>query len=162
LPLPQKCPLDNTNGCRGSDCHLFHTDWRTREENCSIGYRYTHKTTGSAHVVEDTYARDVKLRKTQPPAKKKEIVEEPPKPVLRQEKIIPPETENLHDSFPEDEEETYTKAVDEIASTIVNSDKKKELQSDNDGKKTSKLDDMMGVLPEDYEKEFWSDEGEKI
>ena len=53
--------------------------------------------------------------------------------------IKAPKAENIHYSFPDDNEETYTKAVDEIAATIAGSDKDKELQSDNAGKKASKL-----------------------
>lgn len=158
MPLPQKCPLDNTNGCRGRDCHLFHIDWRTGEENCSIGYRYTHKTKGSPHVVEDTYARDVKLRKVEAARKRTEIVEEAPKNLSRQEKIITSETEDVTESISEDREEAKAETMEETANDIAGSDIGKESQVVDEGDKTSKLDSLMDELPENYEEEFWSDE----
>ncbi|MBP2030613.1 hypothetical protein J2755_001561 [Methanohalophilus levihalophilus] len=160
MPLPQNCPLDSSNGCRGKDCHLFHIDWRTGEENCSIGYRYTHKTKGSSQIVEDTYARDVRLRRTHTHARKEEV-EESPKPVTRQEKIVAPEVEVVRESIPEEQVEVYTETVEETIESSPQPDNEEELQDITEEKKPSKLDSLMDNLPKDYEEEFWSDEGEK-
>lgn len=154
MPLPQRCPLDNAEGCRKKDCYLYHVDWRTGEENCSIGYRYTHRTGKKSRPVKDTYALNVKLRREQHSVKKPEIAEEKSAPAEKvseektdiQEKyiadpivpgkeiIISPDTES-----PEEEAETR-------------------IFSDESQKKKTKIDDIMKMdLPEDYEEEFWSD-----
>ncbi|MDK2892981.1 hypothetical protein [Methanohalophilus sp.] len=117
MTLPQKCPLGNTDGCRGRDCHLYHIDWRTGEENCSIGYRYTHKTKGSSHTIEDTYARDVKLRKMEAARKRTEVVEETAKdtsnsnideePPVSKEGEKTSKLDSLMDELPENYEEEF-------------------------------------------------------
>jgi hypothetical protein len=162
LPLPQICPLNNTNGCKGKDCHLHHVDWRTGEENCSIGYRYTHRTTGFPHVVEDNYARDVKLRKTQTLMRETEVVEKTPG-VIREE--------NRNDSpagicnSSGNNKEVYVKPAVEIVTPIASpedDDTNDKFRIASSGKKKSKIDEIINMdLPEDYEEEFWSDEGKR-
>ena len=43
MTLPEVCPLDETQTCKGRECHLFCLEWRTREPNCLIGYGTTSK-----------------------------------------------------------------------------------------------------------------------
>ncbi len=64
MPIPEKCPLDNISECKKKKCHLFHVDWRSGDENCSIGYSYTHKVLSSKkNLVTDTYAEKIKCKK---------------------------------------------------------------------------------------------------
>jgi hypothetical protein len=57
MTLPEICPLDENQTCKGQECHLFCLEWRTKEPICLIGYSTTGKTRPSkANPNEDTYA----------------------------------------------------------------------------------------------------------
>jgi len=71
MTLPDVCPLDSSQKCKGKECHLFRVEWRTNEPICEIGYSSTSKVnSGRAGRKQDTYAEETfrKLNKKQPPA----------------------------------------------------------------------------------------------
>lgn len=71
MTLPDVCPLDSSQKCKGKECHLFRVEWRTNEPICEIGYSSTSKVnSGRAGRQQDTYAEETfrKLNKKQPPA----------------------------------------------------------------------------------------------
>jgi hypothetical protein len=99
MTLPEVCPLDESQTCKGRECHLFCLEWRTREPTCLIGYSTTSKIkSGKPDRNKDTYAEDT-FRKLgrQPLSKRKNVsekgdwtpsrlTEKPPiKPVERKE-----------------------------------------------------------------------------
>ncbi|HWQ47888.1 MAG TPA: hypothetical protein VN414_02870 [Methanosarcina sp.] len=77
MTLPEVCPLDESQTCKGRECHLFCLEWRTREPTCLIGYSITSKIkSGKADRNKDTYAEDT-FRKLgrQPLSKRKNVSE---------------------------------------------------------------------------------------
>ncbi len=60
MVLPQKCPLDGTSGCKKKDCHLYHIDWRSGDENCMLGYGNKSKEEKKGHPIEDNYAHNTR------------------------------------------------------------------------------------------------------
>jgi hypothetical protein len=77
MTLPEICPLDENQTCKGRECHLFCLEWRTREPICLIGYSTTSKLkSGKADRKKDTYAEDT-FRKLgrQPISKMKNVSE---------------------------------------------------------------------------------------
>lgn len=77
MTLPEVCPLDESQTCKGRECHLFCLEWRTREPTCLIGYSTTSKIkSGKADRNRDTYAEDT-FRKLgrQPLSKRKNVSE---------------------------------------------------------------------------------------
>lgn len=77
MTLPEVCPLDESQTCKGRECHLFCLEWRTREPTCLIGYSTTSKVkSGKADRNRDTYAEDT-FRKLgrQPLSKRKDVSE---------------------------------------------------------------------------------------
>ncbi|UGV40499.1 hypothetical protein J7W08_10595 [Methanococcoides orientis] len=153
--------MDNELECKGKNCHLFHVDWRTGEENCTIGYSSTHKQGNHSDIVSDTYAEETRMRlgyKPEPfPERKYE--REPVQPVVRteMEETIPFKPVIEEEIVMETEHTTvihsHENVVAEQADEGVNDISEKE-----DHAEKSKLDKMMNLddLPEDYEKEFWN------
>jgi hypothetical protein len=99
MTLPEVCPLDESQICKGRECHLFCLEWRTKEPTCLIGYSTTSKIkSGKADRNRDTYAEET-FRKLgrQPLSKRKNVSEKgdwtptrlterpPVKPVERKE-----------------------------------------------------------------------------
>lgn len=77
MTLPEVCPLDESQTCKGRECHLFCLEWRSREPTCLIGYSTTSKIkSGKAGRNRDTYAEDT-FRKLgrQPLSKRKDVSE---------------------------------------------------------------------------------------
>ncbi len=77
MTLPEVCPLDESQTCKGRGCHLFCLEWRTREPTCLIGYSTTSKIkSGKADRNRDTYAEET-FRKLgrQPLSKRKDVSE---------------------------------------------------------------------------------------
>lgn len=77
MTLPEVCPLDESQICKGRECHLFCLEWRTKEPTCLIGYSTTSKIkSGKADRNRDTYAEET-FRKLgrQPPSKRKNVSE---------------------------------------------------------------------------------------
>jgi len=71
MTLPDVCPLDSSQKCKGRECHLFCVEWRTNEPICLIGYSSTSKvSSGRASRKQDTYAEETfqKLNRKQAPA----------------------------------------------------------------------------------------------
>ena len=59
MTLPEICPLDENQTCKGLECHLFCLEWRTREPTCLIGHNATSKIrSGMDGRKKDTYAED--------------------------------------------------------------------------------------------------------
>lgn len=89
MALPEVCPLDDSQTCKGRECHLFCLEWRTREPTCLIGYNTTSKVrSNKADRKKDTYAEDTfrKLGQQSQP-KWKHVSEKgdwtPSRPVIR-------------------------------------------------------------------------------
>ncbi|RXA20092.1 hypothetical protein EQO05_05710 [Methanosarcina sp. MSH10X1] len=77
MTLPEVCPLNENQTCKGRECHLFCLEWRTREPTCLIGYSTTSKIkSGKPDRNRDTYAEDT-FRKLgrQPLSKRKNVSE---------------------------------------------------------------------------------------
>ncbi|AKB53555.1 MULTISPECIES: hypothetical protein [Methanosarcina] len=77
MTLPEVCPLDESQTCKGRECHLFCLEWRSREPICLIGYSITSRIkSGKAGRNRDTYAEDT-FRKLgrQPLSKRKDVSE---------------------------------------------------------------------------------------
>ncbi|MDD2339824.1 MAG: hypothetical protein PHG79_06085 [Methanosarcina sp.] len=77
MTLPEICPLDESQVCKGRECHLFCLEWRTKEPTCLIGYSATSKIkSGKADRKRDTYAEET-FRKLgrQPLSKRKNVSE---------------------------------------------------------------------------------------
>ncbi len=73
MTLPEVCPLDENQKCKGRECHLFCLEWRTREPTCLIGYSTTSKVKSwKDGRKQDTYAEDTyrKLGRQSAPRKK--------------------------------------------------------------------------------------------
>jgi len=102
MTIPEVCPLDESQICKGRECHLFCLEWRTREPTCLIGYSTTSKIKlGKADRKKDTYAEET-FRKLgrQPLPKRKNVSEKgdwaptrstekpPERPVERKEEIF--------------------------------------------------------------------------
>lgn len=172
MVLPERCPLDNELQCKGKDCHLFHVDWRTGEENCTIGYRSTHKQGNRSEVVFDNYAEETRMRLGYKPAPASERAYER-EPILadvRDEKEpVQPEASNEREHITKSEPEIQEEIVMETEyTTVIHSHEAPVAEESNediietsekkDNAAKSKLDKIMKLddLPEDYEKEFWN------
>ncbi|KXS42010.1 MAG: hypothetical protein AWU58_1581 [Methanohalophilus sp. T328-1] len=83
MSLPEICPIDRTHVCKKRKCHLYHVDWRSGDENCSVGYNQTTKMRRSSESVVDEYAQRVKEKlrdRTEPPVDSREPTKEIPQP----------------------------------------------------------------------------------
>lgn len=171
MTLPEVCPLDKESGCKKEACHLYHIDWRSGDENCTIGYRYTHREGKSSQSVQDNYAENVRMKLGKTIDESPEI-RDPREEENRnqgsdlnteEEKKGNPKTKNKSDS-------SQITEVEEIDERVVTSDKNttviQSYNSDetigsgaenNNSKKSGKnIDKAMDLdLPDDYEKEFW-------
>jgi hypothetical protein len=77
MTLPEVCPLDENQKCKGRDCHLFCLEWRTREPTCLIGYSTTSKVKSwKSDRKQDTYAEDTYRKLSKKPASKRNNVSE--------------------------------------------------------------------------------------
>ena len=77
MTLPEICPLDENQTCKGRECHLFCLEWRTREPTCLIGYSTTSKIkSGNDDRKKDTYAEETFRKLGRQPLSKKRNVSE--------------------------------------------------------------------------------------
>jgi hypothetical protein len=77
MTLPEVCPLDENQKCKGRECHLFCLEWRTREPTCLIGYSTTSKVKSwKDDRKQDTYAEDTFRKLGKQSASKKKNVSE--------------------------------------------------------------------------------------
>jgi hypothetical protein len=77
MTLPEVCPLDENQKCKGRECHLFCLEWRTREPTCLIGYSTTSKVKSwKSDRRQDTYAEDTYHKLSKQPASKKKNISE--------------------------------------------------------------------------------------
>ncbi|HII90630.1 MAG TPA: hypothetical protein HA262_00260 [Methanosarcina sp.] len=77
MTLPEVCPLDESQTCKGRECHLFCLEWRTKEPTCLIGYGVTSKIkSGKADHNRDTYAEDTFRKLGRDPLSKRKNVSE--------------------------------------------------------------------------------------
>jgi len=77
MTLPEVCPLDESQTCKGRECHLFCLEWRTREPTCLIGYSTTSKIkSGKADRNRDTYAEETFRKLGRQPLPKRNNVSE--------------------------------------------------------------------------------------
>jgi hypothetical protein len=103
MTLPDICPLDGSQTCKGRECHLFCLEWRTRDPTCLIGYSTTSKIkSGKDNRNQDTYAEETFRKLGRQPAAKKRTstekgdwvpswhTEEPPKKIVRKEEKYTP------------------------------------------------------------------------
>lgn len=75
MTLPEICPLDENQTCKGRECHLFCLEWRTREPICLIGYSTTSKVkSGRDDRNRDTYAEETFRKLNKQPASRKSNV----------------------------------------------------------------------------------------
>lgn len=76
MSLPEICPLDITCSCKGSKCHLYHVEWRTKEPECLVGYGSISRTKSKKVNSEDTYAEETFKRLGKPPQlQKRDLME---------------------------------------------------------------------------------------
>lgn len=77
MTLPEVCPLDENQNCKGRECHLFCLEWRTREPTCLIGYSTTSKVKSwKDGRKQDTYAEDTYRKLGRQSATRKKNVSE--------------------------------------------------------------------------------------
>ena len=162
MSLPEVCPLDGRSGCKTSGCHLYHVDWRSGEENCSIGYHTTQKPSSKTDQLQDTYAQNASMRlgreipttaQIRPPVQN--VAEIARKETVVSQILDDPET-TIEEVVTSDRNTTVIEsnhASDEAAVKPAD-------VSDNDKtekKKGKNIDDAMKLdLPDNYEEEFWS------
>ncbi|MEA1985117.1 MAG: hypothetical protein U9N13_05640 [Euryarchaeota archaeon] len=141
MVLPEMCPLTKEKGCKREECYLYHVDWRTGEENCSIGYRYTHRVSGRSSEIQDTYAQDTRDRLSR---KVSSIPDQKP----------PLSKENGDDDLGDEQVIQERVITADRNTTVIGSDVEK-----TDCKKEKKdIDKTMALdLPDDYEEKFWSE-----
>ena len=157
MTIPELCPLDGKSGCKTGGCHLYHVDWRSGEENCSVGYRATQKPSQKADRMQDTYAQNTSMRlgreiptTTQIRHPVRNVVE-----TTREDNLI---------QTPDQNEAVVEEVItSDNNTTVTNSDRfAKKVEDalsimDASKKKGKSIDDAMKLdLPDDYEEEFWS------
>jgi hypothetical protein len=76
MTLPEICPLDENQMCKGWECHLFCLEWRTKEPTCLIGYSTTRKTSEKSERNKDTYAEETFRKLGRDPISKRKSVSE--------------------------------------------------------------------------------------
>lgn len=77
MTLPEVCPLDENQKCKGRECHLFCLEWRTREPTCLIGYSTTSKVKSwKDGRKQDNYAEDTFRKLGRQSASRKKNVSE--------------------------------------------------------------------------------------
>lgn len=77
MTLPEVCPLDENQKCKGRECHLFCLEWRTREPTCLIGYSTTSKVKSwKDDRKRDTYAEETFRKLGRQSASRKKSVSE--------------------------------------------------------------------------------------
>jgi hypothetical protein len=121
MTLPEICPLDEDQTCKGRECHLFCLEWRTRDPICLIGYSTTSKVnSGNEGHKKDTYAEET-FRKLgrQPLSKKRNVSEKGDWTPTRL-------TENLSERPVERKEEKFSQAANYHETAVRNSDPKSE------------------------------------
>ncbi|WP_292485554.1 hypothetical protein [Methanohalobium sp.] len=171
MTLPEVCPMDKNSECKKEDCHLYHIDWRTGDENCTIGYRYTHREGKSSQSVQDNYADNVRMKL----GKKIDETPEIRDPIEEENRFFKSDF-NIGENAGQVEKETHdsnktesskVNEVEEINERVVTSDKNttvihsynsnEEDDSEPEDKKFRKnIDKAMELdLPENYEKKFW-------
>ena len=153
MVLPDICPLTKKKGCKRAECYLYHVDWRTGEENCSIGYRYTHRVADRPTGIQDTYAQDTRDRLTRktssvpdqnPPISDKNMEDAGDGQVIR-EKVI---TVDRNVTVIGSDMSSRKISVPSNDSDTVAPESKKEKKNID---RTIAFD-----LPDDYEEKFWS------
>ncbi len=121
MTLPEVCPLDESQICKGRECHLFCLEWRTREPTCLIGYSTTSKIkSGKADRKKDTYAEDTFRKLGRQPLSKRKNVSEKGDWTPTRLAEIPPERPV------ERKEERFTRVPDFQEVTAINSGPKAE------------------------------------
>jgi hypothetical protein len=126
MTLPEVCPLNENQICKGRECHLFCLEWRTREPICLIGYSTTSKVKCyNDGLKKDTYAEET-FRKLgrQPLSKRRNSSEKgdwtPRRPVEK------PQGRHL-----ERREEIFTQAANIQETAVKNPELKPEKDQDN-------------------------------
>jgi hypothetical protein len=149
MPLPDVCPLDKESSCKYDKCHLYHVDWRTGEENCSIGYRVTSKTRSTHQPPQDNYAENTRkmLGRSLPSRDRKVPERTEAEPAKKEVKVSPPEEESVREEVVCADKDT----------TVFQSYNGNEGKTGPGRSGRKKIDDAMKLdLPENYEEEFWS------
>ena len=139
MPLPEICPLDGKSQCKTSGCHLYHVDWRSDEENCSIGYRSNQPTPSKDNSLQDSYVQNTRARLG------RDITPiSAPEPVLDIKKAA--------------RDLVQTVKEESAIQNPISNDIAVKPDGDTGVKKKSKsIDDAMKLdLPDNYEEEFWS------
>ena len=159
MVLPDICPQDNELRCKKEQCYLYHIDWRTGEENCSIGYRGTHKQSDQTGTTRDTYAEETRRLLGHIP--EATVDKHTPEHSTLEKRTI----EEKREMAPHINEIKETIVMESKDTTVIESrvsDPKTEMfsetaPSEEDTDKRDKLSKMMNLedISEDYEKDFW-------
>ncbi len=111
MTLPEVCPLDENQTCKGRECHLFCLEWRTREPTCVIGYNATSKVrSGRDDRKKDTYAEETFRKLGRQPLPRMNIsgkgdwtprrpVERPPEKHLERREVKPSQEKDAQKCF---------------------------------------------------------------
>lgn len=155
MSLPEVCPLDGKSGCKTSDCHLYHVDWRSGEANCLIGYSATHEKSSEMNTLQDTYAQNTRIRlgREIPDTAK---IRQPIRNGVETNKEIfvnqTPEQNSIEKIVQSDKNTTVIESNSTLNEVVVKPD-----DVPKPKKKGKNIDDIMKLdLPDDYEEEFWS------
>ncbi len=160
MSLPEVCPLDGKSGCKTNACYLYHIDWRSGEENCSIGYGATKKSLSKADPLQDTYVQNTSIRlgidiqataQTRYPVRN--VVETVREKPVRQ---TPVKTETVREEIVTSDRNTTVIQSGHSAKEMTDSPSA-DVGNNKNKKKGKSIDDVMDLdLPDDYEKDFWS------
>jgi hypothetical protein len=157
MVLPDVCPLDGKLHCKKHDCHLYHVDWRTDEEQCIIGYRSTHKIPSKdSNAVQDNYAENTRIllgRDFTKEPQTRHTTQSRVEDVIKEDPIDPTTVYREETDF--DERDT---TVIQSSDTRGNQGESVVSEVSNGNKRNRKtIDDAMKLdLPDNYEEEFWS------
>lgn len=157
MVLPDTCPLDGKLHCKKHECHLYHVEWRTGEEQCIVGYRATHKIVSKdSNTVQDNYADNTRILLG------RDFTKEPQTKYYKKSRVENSIKENSIDPTTVYHEEIV---IDERNLTVIQSNDTKRNREEyvvnevNNGNKRNRrtIDDAMKLdLPDNYEEEFWS------
>ncbi|WP_406660432.1 hypothetical protein V7O66_11365 [Methanolobus sp. ZRKC3] len=152
MTLPDVCPKDEAAQCKGSECHLYVVDWRSGDEQCIIGYRFTRKSISVIPPAEDTYAETTRRRAgrntghviADHPSSVEQFKAEPANSEAA-ESLQTRKLEVLREKVVVNNKDTMV-----FESTLVTEDVPREQ------KKRKSIDEVMDLdLPDGYEEEFW-------
>ncbi len=143
MELPKTCPLDGTPGCKKKQCHLFHIDWRSGDENCTLGYGPGHQTGREEHFTSGS--QKVRALRNNISSLSGNFPEG-----TASSGNAPAINTEIEKSIPSKKGDSFIKDLNELPPA-------EDIRNDNTNTSQNRNNlNFMDDLPEDYEKEFWA------